>query len=69
MELMYKKKFEYINKGLYTFVRNNDIIIIGGYEQPTYILLSIMCKLLRKSYVIFFDGISKNRLYNNEKIL
>lgn len=61
------EKYGCINEGLYSIVRNNDIIIIGGYEQPTYMLISILCKILKKPYIISFDGISTNRLSDKEK--
>ena len=57
----------YINKGLYQLVKSNDIIIIGGYDQPTYIIISILCRILKKPYVICYDGISTDRLENKEK--
>lgn len=61
------EKYGCINKGLYSIVKNNDIIIIGGYEQPTYMLISILCKILKKPYIISFDGISTNRLNDKEE--
>ncbi|WP_274892488.1 hypothetical protein [Thermoanaerobacterium sp. R66] len=43
-------------------VKNNDIIVIGGYEQPTYILLSLLCRFYNKPYIIIFDGISPKKV-------
>lgn len=59
-------KFGYINSGLVEIVKNNDLIMLGCYEQPTYILLSILCKLFNKPYILSFDGISTNRLEEKE---
>lgn len=59
-------KFGYINNGLLDIVKNNDLIMLGCYEQPTYILLSILCKLLNKPYILSYDGISTNRLSEKE---
>ncbi|AGB18532.1 glycosyltransferase family 4 protein [Thermoanaerobacterium thermosaccharolyticum] len=56
------KKFGYINLGLFDIVKKNDLIIIGGYEQPTYILLSLLCRLYKKPYIIIFDGISPKKV-------
>jgi glycosyltransferase involved in cell wall biosynthesis len=56
------KKYGYINLGLINLVKSNDVIIIGGYEQPTYILLSFLARLYKKPYVIIFDGISPNKI-------
>lgn len=59
-------KFGYINSGLIDIVKNNDLIMLGCYEQPTYILLSILCKIFKKPYILSFDGISTNRLEEKE---
>ena len=59
-------RFGTLNTGLKDIVRNNDIIILGGYEKPTYILISLLCRIYKKKYIIIFDGISCNRLYEKE---
>jgi L-malate glycosyltransferase len=56
------KRYGYINKGLVSLVKSHDLIILGGYEKPTYIILSLLCRLLKKPYILLFDGISSNRL-------
>ena len=56
-----------LNTGLRDIVRCNDFIVLGGYEKPTYILLSLLCRLYKKKYVIIYDGISCNRLDEKEK--
>lgn len=61
------KKYGYINKGLLNIVKSNDLIITGAYEQPSYILLSIMCKIIKKPYVLSFDGISCDRINIEER--
>lgn len=60
------KSYGYINTGLFNLARNSDCIIIGGYEQPTYILLSLICRLLKVPCILLFDGISTNRIYEKE---
>ncbi|MDJ9034536.1 glycosyltransferase family 4 protein [Clostridium perfringens] len=62
-------KYGYLNKGIYKLVKENDILLIGGYEQPTVILTALLCKLINKPYIIFFDGISTNRLEEKESKL
>lgn len=62
-------KYGYINKGILNIVKNNDLILIGGYEQPTYILISMLCRLLKKPYILVFDGISTNRLSEKENFI
>ena len=59
-------KFGYLNSGLIEIVKSNDIVILGCYEQPTYILLSILCRLFNKPYILSFDGISTSRLKGKE---
>jgi L-malate glycosyltransferase len=60
------EKYGAINKGLLKIIRENDVIVLGGYEKPTYIILSILCRLFRKKYIIIFDGISCDRLISQE---
>ena len=55
-----------LNKGLNKIIKNNDVIFLGGYEKPTYIILSILCRLYKKKYIIIYDGISCNKLYKKE---
>lgn len=59
----------YINTGLISVVKKNDLIIVGGYEQPTYILISFLCKLYKKKFIISYDGISTDRLNNKESLI
>lgn len=60
------KKGIYINSGLIKIVVSNDLLILGGYESPTYLMLSILCKVFRKKYILLFDGISTNRINTKE---
>lgn len=60
------EKYGYINSNLISIVKNSNLIILGCYEQPTYIALSILCKILRKPYILSFDGISTDRLEDKE---
>lgn len=63
------KKYGYINIGILNIVKSNDLIILGGYEQPTYIFISILCRILKKPYILLFDGISTNRINAKENFL
>lgn len=58
-----------LNKGLLKIIKENDYLIIGGYDQITYIVLSLLCKILRKKYSLLFDGISCNKINQNKKSL
>lgn len=68
---IYLKRIKFFDKigefnvGIKNIVKDNDIIVLGGYEKPTYILLSLLCRLYKKKYIIIFDGTTCNRL--NEK--
>lgn len=51
-----------MNAGLHHIVSTHDLIVIGGYEKPTYIALSLLCRMYRKPYALLYDGISTPRL-------
>lgn len=57
--------FGVLNKNLISIVRDADILIIGGYDQPSYIYLAFMAILLNKPYLLLFDGIAPSRLQDN----
>lgn len=59
-------KYGYINKNLIKIVREFDVIVLGCYEQPTYIVLSILCRIFRKNYILSFDGICTDRVEMKE---
>ncbi|MCM2535834.1 glycosyltransferase family 4 protein [Neobacillus pocheonensis] len=63
------KKLGYLNKGLVKIVTTHDLLILGGYEKPTYIVLSILCRILKKPYILLFDGISTHKLEENKNNL
>ncbi|MFT8342193.1 MAG: glycosyltransferase [Clostridium beijerinckii] len=60
--ILLSKKYGYLNFGLINIVKESEYIILGGYEQPTYIILSIICRFLKKPYALLFDGISTCRI-------
>lgn len=73
-EIYLKKVFEIprygnLNWGLVEIVKDNDVIVIGGYEKPTYIMLSILCRIYRKKLCLLFDGISEDRIYSKENFI
>ena len=59
-------KYGPLNFGLINIVRNSDIVLIGGYEQPSYIILAFLCRLARVPYVIFFDGITPTKINHHQ---
>ena len=56
------EKNGYLNSGLFKIIKENDFLILGGYEQPTLLALAILCKITKKPYAVSFDGISTNRI-------
>ena len=58
--------YGYINSGILDIIKKNDFIILGGYQEPSIVYASILCKFMNKPYTIFFDGISTNRLSTSE---
>jgi glycosyltransferase involved in cell wall biosynthesis len=62
-------RFGALNLGLVNIVRNSDVVFIGGYEQPTYILLTLLCRLYGVPYVIIYDGISTDRIESHKSAL
>lgn len=60
------KKYGNINLGLFKIIRQNDLIILGGYEQPTYIVLSLLARLFNKPYIILFDGVSPLKIFKKD---
>lgn len=55
-------RFGSLNLGLVAIARNYDCIVIGGYEQPTYLMLALFCGLLNVPYMVVFDGIAPGRV-------
>jgi len=58
----YKDYDFFLNGGLRKIVKDNDLIIIGGYEQFSYFLIAQLCKLYRKKYILLFDGIQPQKI-------
>ncbi len=52
-----------------SLIRSYDIIILGGYDKKEYIIISILCKLFRKKYILLFDGINPKKIVFREDVL
>lgn len=61
--------FGRLNAGLLKIVRDHDYVVIGGYEQPTYIVLALLCKLTTTPYIVIFDGIAPSRIAHSGNYL
>lgn len=64
-EFTLKKLFTYKNirfcKGLLKIVKENDFILIGGYNENSYWIVAMLCKKFGKPYAIIFDGINPKK--------
>lgn len=56
-----------VNSGLWNIVKDNDVIILGSYDHPSNIIVSVICRLLSKPYILLYDGISCNRINIKER--
>ena len=50
-----------INRNLVDLVRQNDVIMIGGFEQASYLYAALLARLLGKPVILLFDGFSPAR--------
>lgn len=63
-------KYNFIlNKGITNIIKNNDLILLSGYDQLSMIFASLLCRIYKKKYVVLFDGISTNRVHQKENII
>ena len=62
----FSSKYGYVNLGLFNIIKNNDVLLIGGYSEISYIILALLSKLFNKKYGVIFDGISTNRISDKE---
>lgn len=44
-------KYGYINRGLFKIIKETDVVLLGGYEKPTYIFMSLLCRIYNKPYI------------------
>lgn len=50
------------NLGLFRMVRENDVVMIGGFEQASYLASALLARLMRRKVVLLFDGFSPKRM-------
>ena len=51
-----------VNLGLLRMVLNHDLILIGGFEQASYLVAALLGRLAGKKIVLLFDGFSPKRI-------
>lgn len=44
-------KYGYINRGLFKIIKETDIVLLGGYERPTHIFMSLLCRIYKKPII------------------
>lgn len=54
-----------LNWGLFRMVRRNDIVIIGGFEQASYLAAAFLARMMGRKVILLFDGFSPKRLDND----
>lgn len=59
-------KYGKLNRGLMKMVRANDVLIIGGLEQASYLAAALLMRAFNKKVVLLFDGFSPRR-FEGEK--
>lgn len=59
-------KYGKLNTGLLKMVRTHDLLIIGGFEQASYLVAAFLARLLGKKVILLFDGFSPSR-FDSEK--
>jgi glycosyltransferase involved in cell wall biosynthesis len=62
------RKYGRLNAGLLKMVRAHDLLIIGGFEQASYLVAAFMARLLGKKVILLFDGFSPSR-FDSEKLV
>jgi len=50
------------NLGLFRMVRESDVVMIGGFEQASYLASALLARLMRRKVVLLFDGFSPKRM-------
>lgn len=55
------RRYGKLNRHLAAMVRAHDVIMIGGFEQASYLAAALFARLYRKPVVLLFDGFSPAR--------
>lgn len=51
-----------LNRGLWRMVRDSDIVMIGGFEQASYLAAACLARLAGRKVILLFDGFSPKRI-------
>ncbi len=55
------KKYGKLNRRLWEMVRAHDVIMIGGFEQASYLVAALLARAAGKPVILLFDGFSPAR--------
>ncbi len=55
------RKYGKINRRLVRMVRTHDVVMIGGFEQVSYLITALLAKINGKPVILLFDGFSPAR--------
>lgn len=55
------RKYGKLNRHLAAMIHDHDIVMIGGFEQASYLVAALLAKLRGKPVVLLFDGFSPAR--------
>ena len=50
-----------LNRSLVRMVRNHDVIMIGGFEQASYLAAAVLARIMAKPVILLSDGFSPAR--------
>lgn len=51
-----------LNRGLLDLVRRNDVVMIGGFEQASYLAAAVAARLAGRRVILLFDGFGPKRM-------
>lgn len=57
-----------LNRCLWMMVRETDVVMIGGFEQASYLASALFARLMGKPVILLFDGFSPAR-FHHESVL
>jgi len=51
-----------LNRGLFALARDNDVVMIGGFEQASYLAAAVLARLFGHRVILLFDGFGPKRM-------
>lgn len=63
------KRYGKLNCGLSKMVHEHDVVMIGGFEQASYLVAALLAKKANKPVILLFDGFSPRRFGREAKVV